>query len=121
VGSSNQNETRNEHRLRDMPPLGLIQKKYVFLKKLWPGGSFLLELGFVQVPRNLLLPGYKLPLQIVPSFISFLPLSLLHSARGHTEVGSWKPASPRAIQSAPSSSAPAGGEVDEVASVSTDL
>jgi len=31
-----------------------------------------------------------------------------------------KRASPRAIQSAPSSSAPAGGEVDEVAGVSTD-
>jgi len=27
VGSSNQNETRKEHRLRDMPPLGPMQKK----------------------------------------------------------------------------------------------
>ena len=26
MGSSNQNETRKEHRLRDMPPLGPMQK-----------------------------------------------------------------------------------------------
>ena len=36
MGSLNQNETRKEHMLLDMPPLGLIQKNYVFLNKLWP-------------------------------------------------------------------------------------
>ena len=40
MGSSNQNEMRKEHRLRDMPPWGPMQKKYVFLNKLWPGGTF---------------------------------------------------------------------------------
>jgi len=123
VGSSNQNETRNEHRHRDMPPLGPMQ----FFKTCFCGRNCGLgvlfagirvcagtsESSFARVQTALA--------HIVPSFIYILPLSLLHNVRGHTEVGSWKPASPRAIQSAPSSSAPAGGEVDEVASVSTDL
>jgi len=62
VGSSNQNETRNEHRHRDMPPLGPMHFLKRVSEEIVAWGYFLLELGFVQVPRNLLLPGHKLPL-----------------------------------------------------------
>ena len=48
---------------------------------------------------------------------TLLPELALRDAEGDNQAPR---ASPRAIQSAPSSSAPAGGEVDEVASVSTD-
>jgi len=49
VGSSNQNETRKEHRLRDMPPLGPMQKKSRVSEKIVGLGYFSTNLGFVQV------------------------------------------------------------------------
>jgi len=49
VGSSNQNETRKEHRLRDMPPLGPMQKKSRVSEKIVGLGYFSTNLGFVLV------------------------------------------------------------------------
>ena len=50
MGSSNQNETRKEHRLRDIPPLGPMQKKSRVSEHTVAWGHFSLELGYVQVP-----------------------------------------------------------------------
>ena len=52
MGSSNQNETRKEHRLRDMPPLGPMQKKPHVSEKNVGLGYFSTNLGFVLVGRK---------------------------------------------------------------------
>ena len=49
VGSSNQNETRKEQMLRDMPPLGPMQKKSHISGKNVGWGYFSLKFVFVQV------------------------------------------------------------------------
>ena len=49
MGSSNQNETRKEHRLRDMPPLGPMQKKSRVSEKTVGLEYFSTNLGFVLV------------------------------------------------------------------------
>ena len=51
MGSSYQNETRKEHRLRDMPPLGLMQKKSRVSEQIVAWGYFSLKLAFKQVGR----------------------------------------------------------------------
>ena len=45
VGSSNQNETRKEHRLSDMPPLGLMQKKSRVSEQIVAWGPLMTDLG----------------------------------------------------------------------------
>ena len=40
MGSSDQNETRKEHELRDMPPLGPMQKKSRVLEQIVAWGYF---------------------------------------------------------------------------------
>ena len=50
MGSSNQNEMRKEHRLRDMPPLGPMQKKSRVSEKIVGLGYFSTNLGFVLAP-----------------------------------------------------------------------
>ena len=60
---------------------------------------------------------------VVERDVSVAPFLLFLSFTTFVVTQRWVagiPEPPRAIQSAPSSSAPAGGEVDEVASVSTD-
>ena len=43
--SSDQNETRKERRLRDMPPLGLMQKKSRVSEQIVAWGPLMTDLG----------------------------------------------------------------------------
>ena len=45
MGSSNQNEMRKEHRLRDMPPLGPMQKKSRVSEQIVAWGPLMTDLG----------------------------------------------------------------------------
>ena len=49
MGSSYQNETRKEHRLRDMPPLGLMQKKSRISEEIVGWEYFSTDFAFVLV------------------------------------------------------------------------
>ena len=49
MGSSYQNETRKEHRLRDMPPLGLMQKKSRVSEQIVAWGPLMTDKGSKQV------------------------------------------------------------------------
>ena len=60
MGSSNQNETRKEHRLRDMPPLGPMQKKSRVSEQIVAWGYFSPDFASVLVPGR--------PLRLDPSY-----------------------------------------------------
>ena len=53
MGSSNQNETRKEHRLRDMPPLGPMQKKSRVSEQIVAWGYFSPDFASVLVQVTL--------------------------------------------------------------------
>ena len=50
MGSSDQNETRKEHELRDMPPLGPMQKKSRVSEQIVAWGYFSPDFASVLVP-----------------------------------------------------------------------
>ena len=68
MGSSNRNETRKEHRLRDMPPLGPMQKKITCFEQIVAWGYFSTDFASVLVPAARIMLGVS----YIQAFLIFI-------------------------------------------------